>query len=134
VQTLGGESVDATALTFVHTGFIEPDDARVASTIEAIRKRLCHGDLVYRYCGYDGLAGDEGAFLPCSFWLVAALAAIGQRQEASRLFERLQKLANDVGLYSEEMDPATGRMLGNFPQALTHLGHIFAALQLNHGR
>lgn len=134
VQTLGGETVDATALTFMHTGFIDPDDARVASTIQAIRTRLCHGDLVYRYREYDGLAGDEGAFLPCSFWLVAALAAIGQRQEASRLFERLQKHANDVGLYSEEMDPATGRMLGNFPQALTHLSHIFAALQLNHGR
>jgi len=134
LQTLGGEELDATALTFVHTGFIESDDARVASTIQAVRKRLGHGDLMYRYRGHDGLAGDEGTFLPCSFWLVGALAAIGQRQEARALFERLQKLANDVGLYSEEMDPMSGRMLGNFPQALTHLAHIGAALRLDYGR
>jgi GH15 family glucan-1,4-alpha-glucosidase len=134
VQTLGGADVDATALTFVQTGFIEPDEARVISTIEAVRKHLGSGDLVYRYRRNDGLAGVEGAFLPCSFWLVEALAMTGCQEEAVQLFERLQKRANDVGLYSEEMDPATGRMLGNFPQALTHLAHIGAALRLNHGR
>jgi GH15 family glucan-1,4-alpha-glucosidase len=134
VQTLGGADVDATALTFAQTGFIQPDDVRVASTIQAVRTRLGRGDLVYRYRRNDGLAGDEGAFLPCSFWLVEALAMAGQRQEAGQLFERLQKLANDVGLYSEEMDPSTGRMLGNFPQALTHLAHIGAALRLHQGR
>ncbi|WP_447598071.1 glycoside hydrolase family 15 protein [Nitrospira sp. Nam80] len=133
VQSLGSEEVDATALTFVDLGFIERDDPRMASTIRAIRARLGDGDLMYRYRGYDGLAGTEGAFLPCSFWLVEALAAIGQRQEARQLFERLQKFANDVGLYSEEMDPKTGRMLGNFPQALTHLAHIRAALRLDQG-
>jgi GH15 family glucan-1,4-alpha-glucosidase len=134
VQTLGGTDVDATALTFVLTGFIQPDDARAVSTIQAVRTRLGRGDLMYRYRRNDGLAGDEGAFLPCSFWLVEALAMTGCREEAVQLFERLQKLANDVGLYSEEMDPSTGRMLGNFPQALTHLAHIGAALRLHHGR
>lgn len=134
VQALGREEVDATALTFARLGFIESDDPRMASTIKAIRERLGAGDLMYRYRGHDGLAGTEGAFLPCSFWLVEALEGIGQRQEARQLFERLQKLANDVGLYSEEMDPMTGWMLGNFPQALTHLAHIGAALRLDHGR
>jgi GH15 family glucan-1,4-alpha-glucosidase len=134
VQSLGSEEVDATALTFIGAGFIQPDDPRAASTIRAIRTSLGQGDLIYRYRGHDGLAGTEGAFLPCSFWLVEALAAIGQREEARQLFERLQKLANDIGLYAEEMDPMTGRMLGNFPQALTHLAHIAAALRLDHGR
>jgi GH15 family glucan-1,4-alpha-glucosidase len=133
LQSLGSEEVDATALMFVGLGFIEQDDPRMASTIRTIRARLGDGDLMYRYRGYDGLGGTEGAFLPCSFWLVEALAAIGQRQEARQLFERLQKFANDVGLYSEEMDPKTGRMLGNFPQALTHLAHIGAALRLDQG-
>lgn len=134
VQTLGSAEVDATALTFVQTGFIKPDDSRFISTVQAIRQILTRGDLVYRYRSNDGLDGDEGAFLPCSFWLVEALAMIGQRDEAVLLFERLQKRANDVGLYSEEMDVSTGMMLGNFPQALTHLAHIGAALRLNHGR
>jgi GH15 family glucan-1,4-alpha-glucosidase len=134
VQSLGSEEVDATALTFVGVGFIDPQDPRAAATIRAVRAGLGHGDLLYRYRGHDGLTGTEGAFLPCSFWLVEALAAIGQREEARQLFERVQKLANDIGLYSEEMDPVTGRMLGNFPQALTHLTHIAAALRLDHGR
>jgi len=130
VQTLGGDDLDAAALTFTVLGFLEHDDPRATSTIEAIRKKLGAGDLIYRYRGHDGLAGTEGAFLPCSFWLVEALEDIGQREEARQLFERLQQHANDVGLYSEEMDPLTGQMLGNFPQALTHLTHIGAALRL----
>jgi GH15 family glucan-1,4-alpha-glucosidase len=134
VQILGGTDVDATALTFAQTGFIEPQEACVLSTIQTVRKHLGSGDLVYRYRRNDGLAGVEGAFLPCSFWLVEALTSIGQRQEAVPLFERMQTLANDVGLYAEEMDDSSGRMLGNFPQALTHIAHIRAALRLNHGR
>ena len=131
--TLGSAEVDATALTFAQTGFIHPDDARFISTVQAVRQTLMRGDLVYRYRSNDGLEGDEGAFLPCSFWLVEALALIGRREEAKQLFERLEKRANDVGLYSEEMDVSTGMMLGNFPQALTHLAHIGAALRLNQG-
>lgn len=134
VQTLGSADIDATALTFVQTGFIAPDDARFLSTIETVRGHLGRGDLVYRYRRNDGLSGDEGAFLPCSFWLVEALAMTGRKEEAVLLLERLQKRANDVGLYSEEMDPSMGTMLGNFPQALTHLAHIGAVLRVHHGR
>ncbi len=134
VQTLGGAEVDATALTFATTGLVEPDDPRMRSTIDTIRAHLGCGDLLYRYRTDDGLPGEEGAFLPCSFWLVEALAATGRRDEAQALLERLQQRATDVGLYSEEMDPATGAMLGNFPQALTHLAHIRAVLRLHHSR
>ena len=89
------------------------------------------GPLLYRYPpGSDGLEGDEGAFLPCSFWLVLALARTGRLDEAHRLFEELCTRSTDLGLYAEEMDPATGEHLGNFPQALTHGGLIQAALAL----
>ncbi|MBA2251344.1 MAG: glycoside hydrolase family 15 protein [Nitrospirales bacterium] len=134
VQTLGGDNVDATALTFPLVGFIDPTDPRAISTVESIRKNLGIGDLVYRYRMDDGLPGQEGAFLPCSFWLVEALASMGRRDEAEGLFQRLENTANDVGLYAEEMEPSDGTMLGNFPQALTHLAHIGAALQLGQGR
>jgi GH15 family glucan-1,4-alpha-glucosidase len=131
VQTLDGTNVDATSLTFAPTGFIEPNDPRFESTIATVRTILGRGDLLYRYRDGDALSGEEGAFLPCSFWLVEALAIAGQWQTADALFERLQKFANDVGLYSEETEPSDGSMLGNFPQALTHLAHIGAALRLN---
>ena len=134
VQSFDGTHLDATSLTFAQTGFIAPDDPRINSTIARIRQDLGAGDLLYRYRRDDSLAGEEGAFLPCSFWLVEALAIAGQRAEAEGLFGRLQTLANDVGLYSEEMDPLQGNMLGNFPQALTHLAHIGAALRLHHSR
>ncbi|MGQ0811881.1 MAG: glycoside hydrolase family 15 protein [Nitrospiraceae bacterium] len=129
VQRLAGHDIDATALLFPLVGFIEPADPRVSTTIGAIYKHLMQGDLVYRYRMDDGLPGEEGAFLACSFWLVEALVSAGRRDEAAALFEQLQTRSNDVGLYSEEMDPS-GRMLGNFPQALTHLAHIGAALRL----
>lgn len=134
VQTLGGDNVDATALVFPLVGFIASGDPRVVSTVEAVRKNLGIGDLLYRYRMDDGLPGQEGAFLPCSFWLVEALASMGRQDEAEELFQRLQSRANDVGLYSEEIDPADGAALGNFPQALTHLAHIGAALRLDQGR
>ena len=134
VQTIGGTEVDATALTFGLTGFIEPNDPRVLSTIQTIRKHLGRHSMVYRYLGNDGLPGVEGVFLPCSYWLVEALTSAGQHEEAKQLFEVNQKLANDVGLFPEEVDHASGRMLGNFPLALTHLGHIRAALRLHQKR
>ncbi len=99
-------------------------------TVAAVEQRLRAGDFVHRYLADDGVAGGEGAFLICSFWLVDALLALDRVDEARRLFERLLARANDVGLYAEEIDPATGAFLGNFPQAFTHLGLIQAAVNL----
>ena len=86
---------------------------------------------MYRYLGDDGLAGSEGAFLPCSFWLVQALAAIGRRAEARAMFDELVALGGPLGLFAEEMDPVTGEHLGNFPQALTHAALLQAAAALD---
>lgn len=132
VQRIGDEALDATGLTFAAVGFLDPKDKRFGSTIESIRTGLSAGDLVYRYQADDGLPGKEGAFLACSFWLVEALALQERRAEAETMFQRLQRRANDVGLYSEEVDPLTGGCLGNFPQALSHLAHVAAALRLSH--
>jgi GH15 family glucan-1,4-alpha-glucosidase len=110
-------------------GYAGPPD-RLTSTVDAVRRELTDGPLVHRYFADDGLPGSEGAFLPCSFWLAEALARIERRDEAAELFEALLGLANDLGLYAEEADPTTGRALGNFPQALTHLSLISAAVAI----
>jgi GH15 family glucan-1,4-alpha-glucosidase len=117
-------------------GIEPPDSPRVRGTIAAVRRQLgAGGPLLYRYTpGEDGLPGGEGAFLPCSFWLVTALARTGLVDEAARLFDELVARASPLGLYGEEMDPATGRHLGNFPQALTHAGLVQAALALREAR
>src|SRR5215831_14672958 len=116
--------------------FLEPGDPRVVSTVTAIQRDLVSGGLVRRYqltvgqSEVDGLSGSEGAFLACSFWLVNALQRIGQEDEASQLFERLLGLRNDVGLLSEEYDPRYRRLVGNLPQAFSHVPLIQAALNL----
>jgi len=115
-------------------GFLPAADERIRSTVDAIRRELTVEGLVMRYrpeaAAVDGLAGGEGVFLPCSFWLAAVLALQGKRAEARELFERLLDLRNDVGLLSEEYDPVAPRQLGNFPQALTHLALVETALIL----
>jgi GH15 family glucan-1,4-alpha-glucosidase len=136
-QYYGSRALDASLLQIPLVGFLPPDDPRVAGTIEAVRAELSVDGLLRRYnlrtTDVDPLPGGEGAFLACSFWLADALHMTGRSDEARKLFERLVGLCNDVGLLSEEYDPATGRMLGNFPQAFSHLGLVGAALALHGG-
>lgn len=132
VRTYGSDDLDAALLVLPLTGLEEPGSPRLAGTVEAIRTELSAGfPLLYRYPpGQDGLPGTEGAFLPCSFWLVQALANTGQHKDAVALFEAVLEKASPLGLFSEEMDPASGSFLGNFPQALTHSALVQAALAL----
>jgi GH15 family glucan-1,4-alpha-glucosidase len=114
--------------------FLPPDDARVRATVLAIADELTEHGLVLRYRvdeTDDGLSGKEGSFTICSFWLVSALVEIGELDRARRLCERLLSAASPLGLYGEEIDPETGRHLGNFPQAFTHLALISAAYNLD---
>jgi GH15 family glucan-1,4-alpha-glucosidase len=131
-RSYGSGDLDAALLILPLLGIEELDSPRVRGTIDAIRRELsAGGPLLYRYPpGRDGLPGTEGAFLPCSFWLVQALARTGRRPEAVELFQALLDHASPLGLYAEEMDPSTGAHLGNFPQALTHAALIQAALAL----
>jgi GH15 family glucan-1,4-alpha-glucosidase len=127
------DRVDAAVLLAPALGFpLEP--ATLSATIEAVQARLAADDLVHRYRGEDGLAGDEGAFVACSFWLVDALLAAGRQDDARALFEQLLARANDVGLYAEEIDPTSGDFLGNFPQAFTHLALVGSAVNLELAR
>jgi GH15 family glucan-1,4-alpha-glucosidase len=127
----GGRDVDASLLMLPIVEYGDPRGDRTRGTIEAVTRLLREGDVVYRYRADDGLPGDEGCFLNCSFWLVSALAQCGRQDDACLLMERLIARANDVGLYSEEIDPKTGAFLGNFPQALVHLALIDAAMAVN---
>jgi GH15 family glucan-1,4-alpha-glucosidase len=131
-RSYGSEDLDAAVLVLPLLGIEPPDSPRVHGTIDMIRRELCaSGPLLYRYPpGRDGLAGTEGAFLPCSFWLVQALAKTGRRTEAAELFGELLALSSPLGLYAEEMDPTTRQHLGNYPQALTHAALVQAALAL----
>lgn len=130
-RAAGSEELDAAVLLGVLYGYGEPGNPRLRGTVDAIGAGLRHGPYVARYSGEDGLTGPEGAFLACSFWLVEALARTGRVREATDLMDDLVALANDVGLYSEEIDPATGAFLGNLPQALSHLALIRAALAVS---
>ncbi len=133
VQAFGSRDLDASGLLLPLVRFVKPDDPRVRATAERIERELSDGGLVYRYRTEDGLPGGEGAFLICSFWLVLNLALLGERGRAQELFERLLGCANDVGLLAEEVDPKTGELLGNFPQAFSHMGLINSALGLQEG-
>jgi GH15 family glucan-1,4-alpha-glucosidase len=123
----GSEEVDASLLLMAVVPYGDPAHPRMVKTIDAVRRLLGRGPLLYRYLGEDGLPGGEGVFLCCSFWLVEALALAGRTEEAAACMEALLPLANDLGLYSEEIDPATRDFLGNFPQGLVHLALVSAA-------
>ena len=134
VQSYGSDTLDASVLRMLLVGFLPVDDPRIIGTVEAIQKHLTRDGLVERYDPQkspDGLKGGEGTFLACSFWMVICLHLIGRTEEAQSMFERLLALCNDVGLLSEEYDPRQHRMLGNFPQALSHLALVHAAFTLS---
>ncbi len=135
VQYYGADQLDASLLTLAPVGFLPPTDPRLATTVEAIQRELTVDGFVQRYPtggadAVDGLPPGEGAFLMTTFWLADNLALLGRRDEALEIFERLRSLRNDVGLYAEEYDPTAKRMLGNFPQAFSHLAFITTAMHL----
>jgi GH15 family glucan-1,4-alpha-glucosidase len=135
VQAFDRSELDAAVLLLPTVEFVDWDDERMLRTVGAIREELDAGDgLLYRYRRDDGLGGREGAFLCCSFWLVECLARAGELEEARWVFDRAVARANDLALFSEEVDPSSGELLGNFPQGLTHLSHISAAVALAEGR
>jgi GH15 family glucan-1,4-alpha-glucosidase len=127
-QAFGSQDLDASNLMLAITGFLPADDPRMKATIDATAARLTDArGLVYRYLAHDGLAGEEGTFLLCTFWLAQAQALAGELDQATSTFERAVAAINDVGLLAEEIDPASGEMIGNFPQAFSHIGLINAA-------
>ncbi|EKM98298.1 glycoside hydrolase family 15 protein [Acidocella sp. MX-AZ02] len=133
VQYYGAKEVDASLLLIALTGFLPADDPRVAGTVKAIEEDLLSEGFVLRYrteAGTDGLSGNEGAFLACSFWLVDNYVLLGRFQEAEELFEKLLSLRNDLGLLAEEYDARAKRQVGNFPQAFSHIGLINSAYNL----
>jgi GH15 family glucan-1,4-alpha-glucosidase len=132
-QVYGSPALDASLLLVPLVRFLPPDDPRVRATIEAIAEELTVDGFVLRYRvdeTDDGLSGEEGAFLICSFWLVSALAEIGEVESARSLCEKLLSFASPLDLYAEEIDPRSGRHLGNFPQAFTHLALINAVMHI----
>jgi GH15 family glucan-1,4-alpha-glucosidase len=131
VRYAGTEELDASLLLGVLHGYESNTENRSRDTVTAIRRELAQGPYLLRYSGDDGLSGSEGAFITCSFWLAEALARQGQLDEAVELMDQLVALANDVGLYSEEIDPSTGEFAGNFPQGLCHLALISAATAID---
>lgn len=127
-QTFGGGHLDASALLLAITGFLPATDERMRSTIDAVANELSAPcGLLYRYRDDDGLPGEESTFLLCSFWLVECWALAGELEKAHDVFERAVAYANDVGLLAEEAEPMTGELLGNYPQAFSHIGLVNAA-------
>src|SRR6185437_13843890 len=133
VQAYGLARMDASLLLLPLVGFLPPHDPRIRRTVKEIEKKLLHKGLVLRYeteTGVDGLPPGEGAFLACSFWLADNYLMLGRKKDALRLYNRLKRLSNEVGLFAEEYDPAEKRMLGNFPQAFSHVALVNTAINL----
>jgi GH15 family glucan-1,4-alpha-glucosidase len=137
VQYYGADVVDASLLLLAIVGFLPPDDPRIGNTVRQIENQLIKNGLVIRYNTakrVDGLSGAEGAFLACSFWLVDNLVLLGRLEDGEKLFAKLAGLVNDVGLLSEEYDAVGKRMLGNFPQAFSHVALVNSAIGLARAR
>jgi GH15 family glucan-1,4-alpha-glucosidase len=138
-QSFDADELDAAALLMPLVDFLPATDPRMRSTIEAIASELTQDGLVLRYLNdegmnADGLTGEEGTFVICSFWLVSCLARAGEIERAEALFDKLAGFANDLGLLAEEIDTASGELLGNFPQAFSHIGLITAAAEIDRAR
>jgi GH15 family glucan-1,4-alpha-glucosidase len=136
VQSYGSKELDASLLLLPAVGFLPPQDARIRGTVEAVERHLMRDGFVLRYDTQqtdDGLPPGEGAFLACSFWLADAYVLLGRMDDAHRLFARLMALRNDVGLLSEEYDPRLRRLVGNFPQAFSHVALVNTAANLSRG-
>jgi GH15 family glucan-1,4-alpha-glucosidase len=131
VSTFDGEAMDASLLLLAEVGFVEPGDARFVGTVEAVEKELRRGDFIFRYVEKDDFGEPENAFLVCTFWYVNALAAIGRRDEARAMFERLLAYRNRHGLFAEHIDPRTGEQWGNFVQTYSMVGLINSAIRLS---
>jgi GH15 family glucan-1,4-alpha-glucosidase len=138
-QSFDSDELDAAQLLMPILGFLPATDERMRSTIEAIAEELTEDGLVLRYrneegLNLDGLTGEEGTFVICSFWLVTCLAKAGEVERAEQLFDQLAGYANDLGLLAEEIDTKSGEQLGNFPQAFSHIGLITAAYAIDQAR
>jgi alpha,alpha-trehalase len=138
-QAFESDELDAAALLMPLVGFLPATDPRMHATIDAIAEELTEGGLVLRYrnaegVNADGLRGEEGTFVLCSFWLVSCLALAGETERAQALFDQLTGYASDLGLLGEEVDTSTGEQLGNYPQAFSHIGLIVAASHLDRAR
>jgi GH15 family glucan-1,4-alpha-glucosidase len=130
VQSFDSPALDAALLLLPVVGFVAFDDERMVRTADAIREQLGSGGFLYRYRDDDGMAGQEGAFLACSFWLAECYAHQGRHEQAREVYDRAMSAAGPLGLFSEQVDPERGELLGNYPQALTHLSQIAAAVVL----
>ncbi len=130
VRSYGAKSLDAANLLIPIVGFLPFDDPKVKGTINAVLKYLTKNNLVFRYNSKDGLPGKDGAFIPCTFWLIDCLTLSGQVEKAEKMLVSLLKYISPLGLFSEEIDPAQKNLLGNFPQALSHVGLINSALYI----
>ena len=132
-QSYGSDKLDASILLVPLTGFLKPDDARIRRTVEAVERTLMKDGFIRRYIpeGSDGLAGSEGAFIACSFWFVDNLVLIGRRDDARAMFERLLSIKTDLGFLSEEYDAEKKRLVGNFPQAFSHIALVNSAFNLD---
>ncbi len=136
-QSYGSKELDASLLMLTKIGFLPPDDPRIKNTVLAIQKELSVDGFVRRYrteSGIDGLSGDEGCFLPCSFWLVDNLNLMGKKDEALELYRHLMTACNDLGLFAEEYSTKHKRLVGNFPQGFTHVAHVISAMSLGESK